>query len=47
MAEIILKTDKPDKAAEILKDALKTETLRLKYSLDLAKKRLKRFDLCG
>ncbi|MBW2012017.1 MAG: hypothetical protein JRI32_10390 [Deltaproteobacteria bacterium] len=44
MAEIILKTDKPDKAAEILKDALETETLRLKYSLDLAKKRLKRFE---
>ena len=41
MAEIILKTDKPDKAAQVLKEALETETLRLKYSLDLAKKRLK------
>jgi len=44
MAEIILKTDRPDKAAEVLKDALGIETLRLKYSLNLAKKRLKRFE---
>jgi len=47
MAEIVLKTDKPDKAAEVLKDALQTETLRLRYSLNLAKRRLKSFDLCG
>ena len=45
MAEIVFKTDKPDKAAEVLKDALETETLRLKYSLNLAKKRLKRFEV--
>ena len=45
MAEIILKTDRPDMAAEVLKEALETETLRLKYSLTLAKKRLKRFEL--
>ena len=32
MAEIILKTERPDMAVEVLKDALKTETLRLKYS---------------
>jgi len=44
MAEIVLKTNKPDKAAEVLKDALETETLRLKYSFNLAKKRLKRFE---
>ena len=45
MAEIILKTDTPDKAAEVLKDALGTETLRLEYSLNLAKKRLKGFEI--
>lgn len=44
MAEIILKTDTPDKAAEVLKEALGTETLRLEYSLNLAKKRLKGFE---
>ncbi len=45
MAEIILKTDTPDKAAEVLKEALETEALRLKYSLNLAKKRLKEFEI--
>ncbi len=44
MAEIILKTDTPDKAAEVLKEALGTETSRLEYSLNLAKKRLKGFE---
>ncbi len=44
MAEIILKTNAPDKAADILKEALATEALRIKYSLNLAKKRLKRFE---
>ncbi len=44
MAEIILKTDRPDVAVEVLREALQTETLRLKYSLNLAKKRLKRFE---
>ena len=44
MTEIILKTNAPDKAAEILKEALATEALRIKYSLNLAKKRLKRFE---
>lgn len=44
MAEIILKTNKPHEATEILKEALKTETLRLKYSLSIARKRLKRFE---
>jgi hypothetical protein len=45
MAEIILKTDTPNKAAEVLKEALETEALRLKYSLNLAKKRLKKFEI--
>ena len=44
MAEIVLKTNRPDKAAEVLKEALETETLRLKYSLSVAKRRLKRFE---
>ena len=44
MAEIVLKTTKPDKAVEILIDALKTEGSRLKYNLRLAKNRLKRFE---
>ena len=44
MAEIRLKTDRLDKAVEVLKDALEIETLRLKYSLNLGKKRLKRFE---
>ena len=44
MAKIILKTDAPEKAANILKDVLEVEASRLKYSLNLAKKRLKRFE---
>ena len=44
MATIVLKTNKPDKAAEILVDALATEASRLKYSLRLAKNRLRRFE---
>ena len=44
MSEIILKTDMPDKAARFLVEALETETLRLKYSINLAKKRLSKFE---
>jgi len=44
MPEIILKTDMPDKAAKVLSEALETESLRLNYSLKLAKKRLSRFE---
>ena len=44
MTEIILKTNAPDKAADILKEALATKASRIKYSLNLAKKRLKRFE---
>lgn len=44
MATIVLKTNKPDKATEILVDALETEASRLKYSLRLAKNRLRRFE---
>jgi hypothetical protein len=44
MDEIILKTKDPDKAAGILFEALETEAKRLQYSLNIAKKRLKKFE---
>jgi len=44
MADIILKSNTPVEAADILKDALAIEASRLKYSLNLAKKRMKRFE---
>ena len=44
MAEIVLKTNRPDKAPQVLREALETEASRLRYSLNLAKKRLKRFE---
>ena len=44
MAEIILKTTDPDKAAGILFEALDLEAKRLEYSLDLAKNRLANFE---
>ena len=44
MSKIILNSNNPDMAAEVLKDALKTEALRLSYSLKIAKARLKRFE---
>ena len=44
MPEIILKTDMPDKATKFLGEALETETLRLKYSMKLAKRRLSKFE---
>ena len=44
IAEIILKTSEPEKATGILFEALETEARRLQYSLNLARKRLKRFE---
>ncbi len=44
MPEIILKTDTPDKALGILFEALGTESIRLKHSLKLAKRRLLKFE---
>ena len=44
MTDIILKSNTPAEAADILKDALAIEASRLKYSLNLAKKRMKRFE---
>lgn len=44
MPEIILKTNMPQQAAQILSEALEIEALRLKYSLQNAKKRLAKFE---
>jgi len=44
MTEIILKTNEPGKAVSILFEALETEEKRLQYSLNLSKKRLKKFE---
>jgi hypothetical protein len=44
MPEIILKTDMPDKAAKVLIETLEAESYRLKYSVQLAKKRLSKFE---
>ena len=40
MPHFILKADIPDKASRFLVEALETETLRLEYSINLAKKRI-------
>ena len=44
MPEVVLKTDNPDQARELVVEALATEKMRLVYSLGLAKKRLARFE---
>ncbi len=44
MPEIILKTDMPDKATKFLVETLENETLRLKYSVKLARRRLSKFE---
>ena len=44
MAEIILRTNEPDKAAGILFEVLDAESQRVQYSLRLANKRLERFE---
>ena len=44
MAEIILKTNKPGKVSEILKETLETERSRVKYSLEMTKNRLNKFE---
>jgi len=44
MPEIILETDMPEKAAKFVVEALETETLRLKYSVELARRRLSKFE---
>ena len=44
MAEIKLKTDQSDQAIAILREAMKTEELRIKYTLDVAQKKLAEFE---
>ena len=44
MSEIVLKTDMPDKASKVLSEVLEAESLRIRYSLKLARKRLSRFE---
>ncbi len=44
MLTITMKTDSPREAVEILQEALEKEMLRLKYGLNLARKRLKSFE---
>ena len=44
MAEIILKTDYPQKAYEFLSEALSTEISRLEYNLSSIRKRLLKFE---
>lgn len=45
MFAVKLKTDDPDQALIILSETLETEKLRIKYSLELAKKRLSKFEV--
>jgi len=45
MAEIVMQTNKPDKAVEVLKEVLKMEASRLQYGLNLAPRRLLRLTL--
>ncbi len=44
MPDIVLKSNSPDKAVAILTEVLQTESLRLKYSMKLANKRLSKFE---
>lgn len=44
MTEIIIKSDKADKTSKILKEVLGTEQSRLNYSLELARKRISKFE---
>lgn len=44
MAKVVLKTNKPSEATKVLKEALDLEASRIKYSLNLARNRLKKFE---
>ena len=44
MAQITMKTNEPEKAAQVLKEILEAETSRIKYSLSIAKSKLKKFE---
>ena len=44
MAQILLKTNRPEEASIVLKEAIETETSRVQHSLDITLKRLKKFE---
>jgi hypothetical protein len=44
MAKLVLETNKPSEASEVLKEALELEASRIGYSLNLARNRLKKFE---
>ena len=44
MAEIKLRSEQSDEAVIILRDALKTEEMRLSHALELAERRIHRFE---
>jgi hypothetical protein len=44
MAKLILETNKPSEASRVLREALELEASRIKYSLNLARNRLKKFE---
>lgn len=44
MAEIKLRSKQSDQAITILREALKTEEMRLGHSLDIAQRRMNRFE---
>ena len=44
MAEIKLKSDQSDEAVNILRDALRTEEMRLSHALEIAAQRIRRFE---
>jgi hypothetical protein len=44
MAEVILKTNKPDKVSQILRETLELEKVRIGYSLKVTKGRLNKFE---
>ncbi len=44
MTQIVVNTDVPEKAIQIVKEALATETSRIEHGIGLARKKLKRFE---
>lgn len=44
MAKLVLETNKPTEASVVVKEALELEALRIKYSLNLARNRLEKFE---
>ncbi len=44
MLTITMKSDSPREAAEILEEVLEKEALRLRYGMNLARNRLKKFE---